>query len=88
MMGYHIFSRLVVRFFECHFVINFFRRFQGSPVKPLAKLAIPGLKLTGADTKDGTAAVGKGTVLVKAASSDSSESESEDEAPPVRSHSA
>lgn len=54
----------------------------GSPVKPLAKLAIPGLKLTGADTKDGTAAVGKGTVLVKAASSDSSESESEDEAPP------
>jgi hypothetical protein len=32
--------------------------------KMTAKLAIPGLKLTGADTKDGSSAVGKGTTLV------------------------
>jgi hypothetical protein len=55
--------------------------------KPVAKLAIPGLKLTGADTKDGSSAVGKGTVLTMKATSSSdssSEAESEDDAPPVR----
>jgi hypothetical protein len=55
--------------------------------KPVAKLAIPGLKLTGADTKDGSSAVGKGTVLTMkttSSSDSSSEAESEDDAPPVR----
>jgi hypothetical protein len=58
------------------------------PPPAVTKLAIPGLKLTGADTKDGSSAVGKGTVLtlktaskedIQAVDSTSSESESDED---------
>jgi len=59
-----------------------------TPPPAVTKLAIPGLKLTGADTKDGSSAVGKGTVLtfktaskedIQAVDTTSSESESDED---------
>lgn len=44
------------------------------PAPPMVKIAIPGLKLTAADTKDGLSSVGKGTLIVKTAVSSSCES--------------